>query len=305
MRSILAFLLVAAGICLPPTGDSSAQRMRYMAPPATIEMKADEAVIPMDFSALRATVQVYVDGQGPYPFVFDTGAPGTVIDAALAEELGLEVVGKVRIGDPSGKNPLPADRVKTSALKVGDLQILDLTVTAIPLEGRFESAFLGVLGYPHFADYLIIMDYPGKSITIRKGELEADGSGVVEYRSPHGLIELDVEIAGESFAFHLDSGSSGGIGLTKEKTAGLKWLEDPTESRTAKTVNNEFTVYRGRLDGAVRFAGMNYENPEIEFAEGIRGSTIGQKILEDLVVTIDQQNERLRFVPKARTDEDP
>jgi hypothetical protein len=291
--AVIASLLVA--------GVSVAQRVRHVAPPADIGIKSEKAIIAMEFSAKRATVQVYIDGKGPYPFVFDTGAPGSVIDAGLAKELELAVIGRAQIGDPSGRNPLSADRVQVGILTAGDVEIADLTLTAVPLEERFESGFLGVLGYKHFADYLITMDYPGRTITVEEGELDPDVPDVTGYRSPYGLIALDIKVNRETVSVHLDSGSSGGFTLAKKTADGLPWLEAPKEERTAKTVNNEYTVYKGRLDGTVKFAGLSYDDPEIEFVEGIRASTIGQKILQDLIVTIDQQNQRILLTePESR-----
>lgn len=40
-----------------------------------------------------ALVPIYIDGRGPYPFALDTGASQSLIDTALARDLGLRTLG--------------------------------------------------------------------------------------------------------------------------------------------------------------------------------------------------------------------
>jgi predicted methyltransferase len=56
--------------------------------------------IPLAMVAGRPQVDVLIDGKGPYPFVLDTGASLNLIDAGVARELGLEVIGQREIGAP-------------------------------------------------------------------------------------------------------------------------------------------------------------------------------------------------------------
>ena len=270
-----------------------------MTPAARITADADTIVVPMSFSALRATVQVWLNGKGPYPFVFDTGAPSTVVDVDLAKELGLEETGdgaRVMVADPSQKNPISATRGKIDSLRVGGALVHEITFTGIPLKERFEGKFLGVLGYPHFADYLLEMDYPGQRIRLYKGELPADGPGVVAFSRNMGLIQFDIEIGGQTVPSHLDSGSMHGFSVPTEVAALLPWSAEPESTRVAKSVANEAVVYTGKLDGDVSFAGLTYANPEVSHVEIMRDGNIGQQILQDLVITLDQKNQRLLFV---------
>src|SRR4051812_5410741 len=51
------------------------------------------------------TVEVAINGQGPFVFGFDTGAQaGPRIDVSLVEKLGLKSTGQVQAIDPSGRN---------------------------------------------------------------------------------------------------------------------------------------------------------------------------------------------------------
>jgi hypothetical protein len=59
------------------------------------------AVAPMHFRGLMPVIEVKLDGQGPFVFAIDTGAGMQAdIDPAVAAQLKLEPLGKVRSGDP-------------------------------------------------------------------------------------------------------------------------------------------------------------------------------------------------------------
>src|SRR4051794_17092733 len=74
--SLLALLLHAVGC-------ASSRPMRATLPVGGID-------VPIQMWADVPTVQVMVNGRGPYPFVVDTGAtPAVGFSSALAKELGL------------------------------------------------------------------------------------------------------------------------------------------------------------------------------------------------------------------------
>jgi len=302
--SILRFLVIVLfGVGLAPFAEAQQHVVRRQAPaePAEITADADTIIVPMDFSAGRPTVRVWLNGKGPYPFVFDTGAHTTVLDAKLAKELGLEELKsdeQIMVGDPSQKNTVPATRGRTDSLRVGGATLHSLSFTAIPLGARFESKFVGVLGVGHFSEYVIEMDYPANRIRLYKGELPAGRPGVVEYYAEMGLIAFAVEVGGQHVDFHLDSGSSGGFSVTPDLAQKLKWGAEPESIRVAKSVSNEFPVYEGTLDGSVTFAGFTYENPKVAYMEILRSGNLGQQILRELVVSIDQKHKRLAFAKR-------
>jgi len=76
--------------------------------------------VPMGSMAGRPTIDVMIDGKGPFRFLVDTGAGTTVINQDLANELGLAVVDTTRIGDPMNPNAIKADVVQVPTMTIGD-----------------------------------------------------------------------------------------------------------------------------------------------------------------------------------------
>ena len=98
------------------------------------------------------------DGQYHWPgringravdFLVDTGATGTAVSAALARELGLEVIGSVRSNTAGGV--VSGQLVRADVALRGGVSVARLRVVALP--GLFENPLLGmdVLGRLHWS----------------------------------------------------------------------------------------------------------------------------------------------------------
>ena len=79
---------------------------RSLAVAATIVLSAGSAIaadapmiIPLEFGP-RPTAMVTIGANPPVKMVFDTGAMGMAIDAALAKSYGLAELGAVLVGSP-------------------------------------------------------------------------------------------------------------------------------------------------------------------------------------------------------------
>src|SRR5262249_42589254 len=94
-------------------------------------------------------VRVMVNGQGPFVFGIDPGAGGAArVDWALAAKLGLEVVGQVRGGDPSGHNTRVMNVVRVPSLEIGGARFEGLQAAVRDYnERRVGGPIDGILGF--------------------------------------------------------------------------------------------------------------------------------------------------------------
>lgn len=113
-------------------------------------------------------VQVKVNGIGPYLLIFDTGAPTSLVNNKLAEEVGL-FKGKF-------KSPFAMfgsqGQVKIKKLAVGDQEAEDLEAmimdhpTVDALSRGVGKALYGIVGFPFFARFKLTLDYKAKTMTL-------------------------------------------------------------------------------------------------------------------------------------------
>jgi len=130
------------------------------------------------------TIELMVDGQGPFLFGIDTGAQGeSRIDSSLVEKLGLKSTGQIRETDPSGRNPQTADTVKLDSVSIGGLRFTDVTAASRNFKNSPRPLKVdGILGLSLFAEYLTTLDFPAKQLRIDRGELpKADGAEILDW----------------------------------------------------------------------------------------------------------------------------
>lgn len=255
----------------------------------------ERTYIPMDFSAGRPTVKVRINDKGPYPFIFDTGAQDGVIDSKLAEELQLSVIDTVEIGD--GVFVEQTERVIIASLNLGEAQFSNVALDKFELRGRFHSDFLGIIGMSLFSDYLLTIDYPNRQISFKTGKLIQNRPNTVEFRVNEGQFQVPIEIDSHTISLHLDSGSSSGFTISKEWADRLRFVTEPIERGKARTIGRELRIWRATLEGVIKFADLEFINPEVDIMEGIKYGQIGQRVLKNLIITLDQ-NQSLLYIQK-------
>ncbi len=292
--SLLAVALAGLSASLfagPEPGPAEGER------PTRVELASPEVVVPIRMEKGRPVVQVMIDGKGPFPFVLDTGAAGTVVGGDLAKELELPVVGEVRIGDPINPHGIAAKQVRIGQLSIGAATFTGMVVTSMEdSDLREHLGARGVLGMPVFAELLLTLDYGRGEIRIGRGELPPpDGKEVVAYRPGlGGTIAVSIKVATLELDADLDSGSPSGISLPNKYMNDLPLEGKPVEVGRARTVASEFVVYGATLKGTVKIGAHNLEQPALRF-NGLPVANIGNETLRLFVLTIDQKDRRIRF----------
>ncbi len=259
--------------------------------------------VPMSKEAERPTIQVTIDGKGPYTFLVDTGAGSTVINADLAEELGLKKVGETRLGDPMNPEAIKANVVKVKSLSIGGATFQDFEAASWDrgyLLERQKDGPRGVIGFPVFTDVLVTFDYAEHELRIARGDLPAaDGKAVLAYTDPMGIPEFTTSLGGVDVATHLDTGSGGFFSVPKKYQDRLKFTEPLAEVGRARTVNTEMVLKGAQLDGDLAIGGFRYEKPFVIVSDELPMGNLGGRALAPFAITFDQRAKTMRFEQKA------
>jgi predicted aspartyl protease len=263
----------------------------------------DTAVVPIDLSTGRPSIELRIDGQGPFRFALDTGSGADLIlDEALAAELGLAPTGTRRIGDPNSPEALEAKVVKIDRVEIGGLTLRGIDTIAWKRDVLVgSSAPRGVVGLGLFGPRLVTLDYPGAKLTVEPGELpEPDGRVVLAASFADGIPSISIDVAGVAFRAHVDSGSSGFLGLPLGAAEKLPLEAPPVMVGRARTASGDYAVSESRLRGAVHVGSIAIESPKLRFVDLPIGN-LGSDLLRALVVTVDRKNARVRLLSSGRT----
>src|SRR4051812_38063157 len=193
---------------------------------------ASPVEIPIQASEGMPTVEVMVNGEGPFIFGFDTGAQaGPRIDVSLVEKLKLKATGQVQAIDPSGRNPQTSETFKLDSISIGKLQFAGVTVASRNYKNSPRALKVdGILGLDLFAEYLVTLDFPARKLRLEKGTLPAaDGRDVLNYRNEAGIAQVELSVGEKKIKAHLDSGNA--IGSFVFPTAFVEKLNVTGEPR--------------------------------------------------------------------------
>ena len=263
--------------------------------PPTAEAKA----IAMQTDGGMPTVEVMVNGQGPFVFGIDTGAQGgSRIDTSLVEKLALKASGEVQATDGSGRNPQMAQLFKLESVTLGNLKFSDVTAGARNFKNSPRPLKIdGILGLSVFSEYLVSLDFPAKLLRVEKGELpKADGAEILDYKSQGGIPLLELTVGNTRINAHLDSGNS--IGAFVLPTAFVEKLTQASEPKVvgrARSASGDMEIKQVQIKEVVRLGRHEFPDATVTYPALSDIGNVGVKTLNQFVVTFDQQHERVRL----------
>lgn len=120
-----------------------------------------------DHGATLVVVEVLIHGAGPYPMALDTGASLTLIDATLADKLGLTAAGAPEqitgVGGAERVTP-----VHISRWSLGKQQLPSMTITSASLSDLKTSAGVdGLIGSDLLGRFgAVTIDYTDGQVTL-------------------------------------------------------------------------------------------------------------------------------------------
>lgn len=184
----------------------------------------------------RMTVEVQVNGRGPYHFVVDSGADTSAVGLRVARDLQLPVGTPVILNGMTDRNIV--DRVKVASLAFGPSTIGDLEVPALREEDLGGD---GMIGIDALIRQRLMMDFENRLVKVedsRKPVEHFTDEIVITARLQHGqLILTQVRAGGLPLDAVIDTGSEITIGnlALRDKILSSSRTRDWTVSATGVT----------------------------------------------------------------------
>jgi hypothetical protein len=159
----------------------------------------------------RLSVEVQVNGRGPYKFIVDSGADTSAVGLNIARNLQLPLGTPVILNGMTARNIV--DRVRVDELTVGPSTIRNLELPALR---EFDLGGDGMIGIDALVRQRLMMDFEKKLIKVedaRVPEVFLPGAIVITARRQRGqLILTHVTAAGLPLDAIIDTGSEITIG---------------------------------------------------------------------------------------------
>ena len=214
----------------------------------------------------RMTVEVRVNGRGPYQFLVDSGADTSVVGLRIARDL------KLPMGTPAILHATTAsarvDRVLVDELQLGSSLIHNLELPALREQ---DLGGQGMIGIDALVEQRLMMDFEKrviKSEDARQPAIMLDGEIVVTARRRRGqLILTQVTAAGLPVDAVVDTGSEisiGNLALRDKLIKGNrgKFLTIPATGVTGVTLNLQLAKV-----AELKLGSVTLRNVPIAFAD--------------------------------------
>lgn len=159
----------------------------------------------------RLSVDVLVNGRGPYHFIVDSGADTSAVGLRIAHDLELPLGTPATLNGMTSRNIV--DRVKVAELTLGPTTIKDLQLPALR---ELDLGGDGLVGIDALVRQRLMMDFDKRIIKIEdaaKPMKFAPGDIVIIGRRQHGqLILAEVKASGVKLDAVIDTGTEVSIG---------------------------------------------------------------------------------------------
>jgi hypothetical protein len=244
--------------------------------------------VPFEVIDGRIYVQALVNGRGPFSFAVDTGASGQGrADTSLVSALDLKIEQPTANSD--GVKTTEVDMTKFGSLDVGGLSRENVQVITRDYNSKMspEAAFAGIIAREFFADGLLIIDYPKRTISFsRKLSLSPSQDGVLTYERP---FRVPVSIAGVHTEGNLDTGADVAFVLPQslfEKVGGTT-LQQAGQGQLA---NSKIETQRSTVHGPFQIGRASLWDAEVRVSERYPEVLVGAHALQNFAVLIDQRS---------------
>ncbi|MGZ4808960.1 MAG: aspartyl protease family protein, partial [Thermoanaerobaculia bacterium] len=254
--------------------------------PEKIEMTTPVSV-PLTTARHLVLVEAKVNGKGPFHFVIDSGAAGTLhVNPELAKTLALEQIGEAMTGDPSGKNAERRPIVRIDSLELGGARFTG--IESVVSSGPGAELSDGVIGLGLFANLTATVDYRKQELRLTR---EALTNGV-PFTLERGIPVIDIDVAGVPMKVDVDLGSPAMLSIPTSWASRLPLGESRVIGR-GRTLGNELEIRGADLKGDLHVAGFTKAAPRVDIVDIFPVANLGSSFLRDYAVSFDMKNRRL------------
>lgn len=240
-------------------------------PPAT---PLEEPLLFVDASVdedERMTIEVAINGQGPFRFVVDTGAGRSVLTPGVVEHLALPPGPEMIIHGIAGSIVSPTAQV--AMLRAGEARLADGVLPVLPRERVGADGLLGV-------DILdgrnVLMDFKKNQLQIRRSRNYSEinrrsGEAAIDAGHRFGRLTLaGTRIGGTRATAFIDSGggvSIGNMALARAIAARRRRSSDLVRPARLLTADGEVQLGEFRVVPSIEMGDLHLTNVPMAFAD--------------------------------------
>lgn len=185
-------------------------------------------------------IDVEINGTGPYPFLVDTGAQGTVVFPALVDALEIPAIEGRQVMVQGAAGVTQVSFYTLNSLEIGAVALSDFDVVGGPQEASEAFAdyrTYGIIGENILNAYSVEFDFAEQAMRLFDPETDFALATEGWSRTPYtlnraGFAVLDTEVNGAGITAVLDLGASHNV-INAAATDALAFSDEELTVRTA------------------------------------------------------------------------
>lgn len=241
-------------------------------------------------------------------FLFDTGAPATILGQAAVKRLGLGSVGRTEssgVGGAADVGIHTVDSIRVGPLRVGPAVLASMDVLRL---GWRDIPIEGILGCDTIGQAVVEYDVRAGSIVFHDPatyELPAKASWQ-RIRLNEGKPVVSLRFEEREAEFLVDTAAGGSFSIGKQVVDRFELLKGrDTQSATSSGVGGSVGMRWGKVRW-LEFGGKRFENVSTQFAVANQGSyaqpypdgIVGIDLIDDFRVVFDLAHKRMAFLDR-------
>jgi len=260
-------------------------------------------------------VPVRINGSEAIDFILDTGEAITLIDASVAEKLGLKVAEPKSIAVPGGT--VKVGSIAGVTIATGTAELKNATIQAAPVgfaSGVIGHRIGGILGHDFIRHFSIKIDYAQRTIALLDpAAFRYDGQGTVipvKLEDDQAFLPVVIKPHGHSpitGKFKLDTGSIDALGMNNNFVVDEQVLaaHEPKRQMPGIAFGGDTKGYLFRLEWA-RVGPTTFNSPSVGYTTDSKGfenrsdaGTIGSDLLAHFILYLDYERGRIILEPRG------
>ncbi len=301
MTCFLAGVMLA-GVCLGRRlTDLEVRDGRVYDRAAVFRFEEDRVTVPFEISRDGTPiVKVLVNGEGPFLFVLDTGASTSAFDLNLCTLLKLPELRSRTYTFAAHDMKTEQPGFGVDSLRLGTATVSNTWVSAFdadPLREALGVDIQGVLGFAHFAQCLMAIDFPNRRVVLQVGVLRPSQDPetlplTVDRRNP----KIPLGIGDGEFLFMIDTGFDGCLSVPRDLVSSLSLDHNSAQDSHAVGMTWSTSTKRARLTGPVRLGPHTISDAYVTWPEDAPGTyLVGCVVLRHFLIELDAAHGLARF----------
>lgn len=267
-------------------------------PAAVFQSDATSVTIPLKIINGFTLIEVMVNNQGPYLFMFDSGCNFFCISNQLSKELKLPKTKNNKeywtVDPPDESEGFGVDAVEVGRLKLGKIFAVNQDLSI--LDGHAHQRISGIFGIQFFKGWVLRFDFPHSRLTVSRQSHDRQAGKSMPFRLVEELPEIDLPIGGRIRHMLLSTAYHGALATTE--TLRTEW---PTYAETYEYYSGSINYMQPapfmmmRLKEDFRLGDCEFREPYILFSPNIDREMIGMEILGRITMELDLNKNVVRF----------